>query len=176
MKKCKAFLLVLASLFVIFYSALTPPVSAHCPLCVAGAGVGLTLSRWIGLDDSITGLWLAAFLGTMSFWIYPSFMRKIHKPGWFWLKPAIYILIFASSIWSFYRFNLVIRMEKMFGLDKLIFGMVTGGVVFYLVDEINNLIIRLKGKVFFSYQRMVVALGSILLLSFLDYYLIGYYI
>lgn len=176
MKKLFIFFFFLVSLFAVRYSLFAREALAHCPLCVAGAGVGLTLSRWIGLDDSITGLWIGAFLGAMSLWTYTSIERKIKKAHLIWLKPAIYILVFASTIWSFYRFNLVIRMEKMFGLDKLIFGMVASGVVFYLVDEINNLIIRLKGKVFFPYQRMIVDLGSILLLSLLDYYLIGYYI
>ena len=176
MRKAKAFILVLASLFVVSYLTSVPSVSAHCPLCVAGAGVGLTLSRWIGVDDSITGLWIGAFLGAMSFWIYSSLVRKIKKTHLVWLKPLIYVLVFASSIWSFYRFNLVLRMGRMFGLDKLTFGIIGGGIAFYLVDEINNLIIRLKGKSFFPYQRLIVGLGSILLLSLIDYYLIGYYI
>lgn len=169
----KIFVFLLASIaFLIVPSA----VSAHCPLCVAGAGVGLTLSRWIGVDDSITGLWMGAFLGAMSFWLYSSLIKKIKKPHLIWLKPAIYILIFASSIWSFYKFNLVLRMGRMFGLDKLTFGIIVGGVSFYLVDLINNLIIRKKGKTLFSYQRIVTGLGSIFLLSLIDYYLIGYYI
>lgn len=176
MRKTKVIVLALASLFVISYSMFASPVSAHCPLCVAGAGAGLTLSRWVGLDDSITGLWMGAFLGAMSFWTYALLAKKINKPNWFWLKPSIYFLVFASSIWSFYKFNLVLKMGRMFGLDKLTFGIIAGGIAFYLVDEINNLALRLKGKSFFPYQRMVLGLGSILLLSFLDYYLIGYYI
>ncbi len=67
-------------------------------------------------------------------------------------------------------------MGRMFGLDKLTFGIIAGGIAFYLVDGLNNLIFRLRGKSLFPYQRMVLGLGSILLLSFLDYYLIGYYI
>lgn len=176
MKKFFVFFFVLISLFTIYYLLFTREALAHCPLCVAGAGVGLTLSRWIGVDDSITGLWLAAFLGAISFWSYSSLARKTHKPNLGWLKLSIYVLIFTTTIWSFYKFNLVIRMEKMFGLDKLTFGIVAGGIAFYLVDEINNLIIRLKGKVLFPYQRLTVGLGSVLLLSFIDYYLIGYYL
>jgi hypothetical protein len=67
---------------------LTPGVVyAHCPLCVAGAGVGLTLSRWIGIDDSITGLWLAAFLGAISFWSYAWLSGKFRVKRIFFLKP-----------------------------------------------------------------------------------------
>ncbi|MCX6706016.1 MAG: hypothetical protein NTV24_02815 [Candidatus Woesebacteria bacterium] len=172
MKKLFIFFLILVSLFIIH----PQKALAHCPLCVAGAGVGLTLSRWVGVDDSITGLWMGAFLGAMSFWIYSSLVRKIKKTNLVWLKPLIYVLVFASTIWSFYKFNLVLRMGRMFGLDKLTFGIIAGGTAFYLVDEINNLVIRIKGKTFFPYQRIIVGLGSIFLLSFLDYYIIGYYI
>ena len=177
MKKLFVFLFSFFLLLVISFSLLVPPmVEAHCPLCVAGAGVGLTLSRWVGVDDSITGLWMGAFLGAMSFWIYSSLVRKIKKTNLFWLKPLIYVLVFVSTVWSFYKFNLVLRMGRMFGLDKLTFGIIAGGTTFYLVDEINNFIIRIKGKTLFPYQRIIVGLGSIFLLSFLDYYLIGYYL
>jgi len=176
MKKLFIFSLVLVSLFIVHYLLFTREVLAHCPLCVAGAGVGLTLSRWIGLDDSITGLWVATFLGAISLWSYLFLVRKLNRGQMVWLKPTLYLAIFASTLWSFYKFNLVIRMEKMYGLDKLTFGIIVGGVSFYLVDEINNLVIRIKGKTLFPYQRIVTGLGSILLLSFLDYYLIGYYL
>lgn len=176
MKKLFVFFFVLISLFTIYYSLFSREANAHCPLCVAGAGVGLTLSRWVGVDDSITGIWIGALLGAISFWGYTALVKKLKKGSMVWLKPAVYLAVFASTLWSFYKFNLVIRMEKMWGLDKLAFGIIAGGIAFYLVDEINNLAIHLKGKTLFPYQRMVTGLGSIILLSFLDYYLIGYYI
>lgn len=171
MKKLLVFLLVPGA-YLLF-----PPVAyAHCPLCVAGAAVGLTLSRWIGVDDSITGLWLAALLGAISFWSYALLVRKIKKTNWLFLKPTIYVAIFASTLWSFYKFNLVVRMEKMYGLDKLTFGIIVGGVAFYLIDVVNDLIIKIRGKSLFPYQRMIFSLVTILGLSVIDYILIGYYI
>jgi len=148
-------------------------VQAHCPLCVAGAGAGLTLTRWVGVDDSISGVWLAAFLGAISFWSESLIKRRELRPK---LRPLIYIGIFAATIWSFYKFNLVIRMSQILGLDKLIFGMVVGGVAFYLVDVIDDYIIKRKGKVLFPYQRIIVTLGSMLILSLGVYILINYFI
>ena len=139
---------------------------AHCPLCVAGAAAGVTLTRWVGVDDSITGVWLAAFLGAMSLWTYTFVRRKFDKP---WLKPAIYILFFAATIWSFYKFQLVIRMSQIFGFDKLTFGMLTGGALFFFVDGL-----KLKHR--FNYQKIVVSLGSMVLLSLVIFILINYFI
>jgi hypothetical protein len=132
---------------------------------------------WV--DDSITGVWVAALLGAMSFWLYSWLVsRKIgfvdkYKSA---LRPLIYMAIFASTLWSFYRFQLVVRMDQILGLDKLTFGMVLGGAAFYLVDLVDDSVIKKNGKVFFPYQRIVVSLGSMALLSIGIYILINYFI
>ena len=177
--KLKIFLIVLFSLFAINFAVNPAPVSAHCPLCVAGAVVGVTLTRWIGIDDSITGVWIAALLGSMSFWFYAWLISKkvkqIEKYKTI-LKPLIYVLVFGSTLWSFYKFQLIIRMTQIFGLDKLTFGMLTGSLLFYLVDIGDNLLIKKAGKVFFPYQRIVFSLGSMVILSLTIYILINFFI
>lgn len=152
------------------------PVFAHCPLCVAGAGAGLTLSRLLGIDDSITGIWLGAFIGALAFWTQRILGQKNKL---FLVKGTgilIYILFFVLTILSFYRFNLVVEHGDIFGFDKLTFGMVFGGVVFYLVDLINNYLRRKNGKALFPYQSIVLSLGSIVFASVLIYILINYFI
>lgn len=153
-------------------------VSAHCPLCVAGAAFGITLTRWVGVDDSISGVWIAALLGAISFWTYSLVSKKISLSASkkAILKPLIYVLIFGLTLWSFYKFQLVIRMSQLMGLDKLTFGMLTGGALFYLVDILDNFVIKKEGKVFFPYQRIVVSLGSMATLSLVIYILINYFI
>lgn len=148
-------------------------VYAHCPLCVAGAAAGITLTRWIGVDDSITGVWLGAFLGAVAFWTDNIVSKKRKFP---FSKPLFYIAIVALTLWSFYKFQLVIRMSQIFGLDKLTFGILAGATLFYLVDVVDNLIIKKYGRVFFPYQRIIVSLGSILILSLVVFYLINYVI
>lgn len=169
MKKFLVFTLGLVS--PLFFA---PAALAHCPLCVAGAGAGLSLSRLLGIDDSITGVWLAAFLGAISFWTETAFIKD--KELKLTLRPLIYIGIFVATIWSFYKFNLVVKHGEIFGMDKLTFGMLVGGVAFYLVDVIDDLIIKKKGKVLFPYQRIIVSLGTMLFLSIGIYILINYYI
>lgn len=162
-----------ALLLIISYSLLVAsPVEAHCPLCVAGAAVGITLTRWIGVDDSITGVWVAALMGAMSFWFYSWLIGKKIKQIKKYktiLKPLIYILVFASTLWSFYKFQLIIRMTQIFGFDKLTFGMITGGILFYLIDMI-------KLKHYFNYQKIVISLGSMIILSLIIYILINFFI
>lgn len=166
--------IVLTLLIFVFSLLLPRPVEAHCPLCVAGAGIGLSLARVIGVDDSITGVWLAAFLGATSFYLSTFTLRKIHFP---FKKPAIYILIFASTLWSFYKFKLVdLHAGDIFGLHKLTFGLISGAIMFYLVDIIDASIIKRHGGIFFPYQRVVASLGSLVYLSIFNYLLINYLI
>jgi hypothetical protein len=155
---------------------LAQPVLAHCPLCVAGAAAGITLTRWVGVDDSITGVWIAALLGAMSFWAEKWVSKKMNVKRMDILRPLLYVSILLSTIWSFYQFNLVVRMSQIFGLDKLTFGMLAGSVLFYVIDMINDSIIKKNGKVFFPYQRLIVSLGSMIILSLLIYILINFII
>ncbi len=164
-------------LFVISFKLITPTlVFAHCPLCVAGAAAGITLTRWVGVDDSITGIWIGGLLGAIAFWLSNSlgqrnkiFFNRI-------VGLLVYVLIFASTLWSFYAFQLIIRMDNIFGFDKLTFGMILGSIVFYLVDILNIFIKRKNGKRLFPYQSMVFSLGSMLISSIAVYILINYYI
>lgn len=168
-------------LFVLFLSLLTftfslltaPPALAHCPLCTAGAGAGLFLSRWLGIDDSITGVWMAAFLAASSLWLANSIKKKF-IPG---QNTLIYLAVFASTIWSFYAFKLVSEHAGLImGIPKLIFGMISGGLVFYLVDIVNLAIKKIRGKSLFPYQSIVFSLGSMLFLSLGLFIFINYYI
>lgn len=174
-KKFVVFFLFLISLFNLSVNT----VSAHCPLCVAGAAFGITLTRWFGVDDSITGVWIGALLGSMSFWLYSWLLSKKIKPVQTYktiIKPAIYIFIFVSTLWSFYKFQLIIRMSQIFGLDKLTFGMLAGSILFYILDIADNQIIKKNGKVYFPYQRVIVSLAGMVLLSLAIYILINYFI
>lgn len=149
------------------------PAYAHCPLCVAGAGAGLSLSRVLGIDDSITGIWLGAFLGSMSFWTNNSINKTYILGQKFWL----YLFVFISTIYSFYRFGLVNEHNGLLlNLPKLIFGMLVGGILFYLIDIINNFIRQKKGKVLFNYQPMVFSLGVIVIASLVMFGLLNYFI
>jgi hypothetical protein len=162
------FLFLLTSFYILPREAL-----AHCPLCTAGAGAGLFLSRWLGIDDSITGVWMAAFLAASSLWLANS-LKKKYIPG---QNTLIYLAVFASTIWSFYTFKLVSEHAGLImGIPKLIFGMLAGGILFYLVDILNLVIKKIRGKSLFPYQSIVFSLGSMLFLSLALFIFINYYI
>lgn len=157
--------------------SLATPASAHCPLCIAGAGFGLSISRWLGVDDSIFGVWLAALLGASALWLDAFLEKRKIGQNIPLRQQAIYVLVLGSSLWSFYQFNIVnIHAGQIAGLDKLTFGVLVGGIIFYAVDGLHILLKKKYGKVFFPYQRIALSLGSLTALSLLIYVLINYYI
>ena len=96
--------------------------------------VGVTLTRWIGIDDSITGVWIAALLGSMSFWFSTWLLIKA-KPyengnTELRLNHNLRSNFCLNPMDTFYKFQLIIRMSQLFGLDKLTFGMITGEFCF----------------------------------------------
>lgn len=183
MKKTITFIIFIAIINIIFLG-LPSAVQAHCPLCVGGAAVGLSVARYFGIDDSITGVWFAALLGATAFWTETYLKKRIKFT---YLRPLTYIVFFGLTLWSFYAFNdyLIANFKfylinkhagDIFGVEKLTFGVLSGGILFYLIDITDNLLIKRNGKVYFPYQRVVVSLGGMLLLSLGLYILINYFI
>lgn len=187
MSKIKKIIL-LSSLILVLRLILAPAAQAHCPLCVGGAAVGLSVARYFGIDDSITGVWLAALLGAISFWSERPISDKITKKSLKkYLRPALYLAIFGLTIWTFYAFNdyaierlkfylLNLHAGTIAGLPKLVFGLISGGILFYGVDALDDALIRRNGKVYFPYQRVIVSLGAILILSLIMYLMVNYYL
>lgn len=164
-----ALLLAFSGIRLVFASS----IFAHCPLCVAGTGAGLALSRWLGIDDSISGVWIAAFLGAISLW-FASTLKKKYLPL---QELVIYVGVFGITLWSFYAFNLIDKHAGLImGIPKLTFGIVTGGIVFYLMETGNTFIKKKRGKVLFAYQPIVFSLVAMLVLSAAIYIFINYFI
>ena len=61
MKTVNLLIFGMLSLFVII--GVVPLVSAHCPLCTAGAAVGIGVARFYGVNDSIVVLFLGLLYG-----------------------------------------------------------------------------------------------------------------
>jgi hypothetical protein len=57
MKSLKIFT-ILAAVAVFAGLFFAETASAICPLCTIAVGAGVGLSRWIGVDDAVTGLWI----------------------------------------------------------------------------------------------------------------------
>src|SRR3989338_2455804 len=49
--------------------AIIPTVMAHCPLCTAATIVGVGVTRSLGWDDSIVGIFVGAMIVSSALWL-----------------------------------------------------------------------------------------------------------
>ncbi|MBU2577676.1 hypothetical protein KKA69_02480 [Patescibacteria group bacterium] len=62
--KIAIFILVL-----FFISGPVFQVEAVYPVCTITVGAGLGISRWLGIDDSIPGLWIGGLILSSGLWL-----------------------------------------------------------------------------------------------------------
>jgi hypothetical protein len=151
---------------------------AVCPICIVAIGAGLGLSRWLGVDDTISSLWIGALLVAMVLWT----LTEMKKRNWRFsfdtvtISLAYYILIFVPL---YYTGILGHPLNKIFGIDKIIFGTILGTAIVLLTHLLNK---RLKrkgidgqpGKPYFPYQKVVIPVVVLILTSGIFYLLLLY--
>ncbi len=151
MKNKKSFFLI----GILFSLLLTPSlVRAHCPLCTAAVGTGLITARAFGVDDSLVGVWIGAFIISTALWLN-KFLVKRNKTFPF-QKPVIIVVFFLITILPLYFSNLINFQLMFLGIDRLLFGTVLGCFLtlfsFHLSSKIRN-----------SEKRPVIPFQSIIL-------------
>ena len=139
--------------------------SAVCPVCIVAVGAGLGFSRWLGVDDIILSLWIGALLVSVSWWT----IIWLNKKGWeFKLQkaviPAAYYLL---TLVPLYYVGIVGHPQnRIFGIDKIIFGSALGTLIFLAsIWSHNFLKTKNNGKSFFQYQKVVLPVSILLIIS-----------
>ncbi|NCN24489.1 hypothetical protein CO101_00110 [Candidatus Berkelbacteria bacterium CG_4_9_14_3_um_filter_39_23] len=142
---------------------------AICPVCTVAVGAGIELSRWLGVDDTITGLWVGAFVVSVSWWTIGWLKKKKAKiPGKIIWVPAIYLLTIYYILLT--QHFLFIPSNMLWGIDKLILGASIGALVFfwtatlYLTMKKKN-----NNKPHFPYEKIAMIVGGLIILSVIFY-------
>jgi hypothetical protein len=152
-------------------AVLLPICSAQavCPVCTIAVGAGIGLSRYLGIDDTVTGTWIGGLILSMSFWTEDW----LEKKGWGFRYKRIILLLayYAVVLVPLYWKDIIGHpFNKLFGTDKIILGTLVGSVSFFLGTEINlALKKRNGGKVYFPFQKVVTAIAPLIILSAIFY-------
>lgn len=145
------------------------PALAVCPICTIAVGAGVGLSRWLGVDDTVSGLWVGGLIMSMSLWTINWLNKKnIRFYGRkILILAAFYFLTIAPLYWSGiagHPFN------TLWGVDKLLLGIIIGSIWFlasarlyvYLKKKNND-------KAHFPMEKVVLGLAPLAVLSFVFY-------
>lgn len=149
---------------------------AVCPICAIAIGAGVGFSRWLGIDDIISGLWIGGLIISLIIW----------TENWFDKKNIKFKMRFAAVILGYYLLTIVplyfagilgnpqnsLLCFCNFHLDKLLLGIIIGSIGFYcsavwylFLKEKNN------NRAYFPYQKVVMPVGLLIILSIVFYFL-----
>jgi hypothetical protein len=145
---------------------------AFCPVCTIAIAGGLGLARWLGIDDIITGAWLGALLFSGLLWYNNTLVRKNKNANQILIRDVIALaLTGVFGIWPLYYFKLIgDPLRKIWGIDKLLVGMVIGLAVFGLALFIDKLLrIKKAGKALLPYQKVIIPVTLLLITSYFLY-------
>jgi len=146
---------------------------AVCPICTVAVGAGIGLSRWLGIDDSITGLWIGGLIVSMIAWTISWFAKKnINFKG----KNAIivigYYLLIIAPLYFMRTIGNPLDSLCGCGLDKLLLGIIVGSSAFwfgaswyYFLKKKNN------EHAYFPFQKVVMPISPLIVLSIIFYFL-----
>jgi fructose-specific phosphotransferase system IIC component len=149
---------------------------AVCPVCTIAIGTGVGFSRWLKIDDTITGLWIGGFIVSLIIWTKGWFDKKnIHfKTRAAIIITAYYLLIIAplffTGILGNTKNNVLCFCH--FYLDKLLLGIIIGSFAFWLsINLYSYLKEKNNGRSYFPFQKVIMPILSLIILSVIFYYL-----
>lgn len=146
---------------------------AVCPICTIAVGAGVGFSRWLGIDDSISGLWIGGLTVSIIVWTISWLDKKnIHFYARNFITAVLYYLLIVAPLYFIGLIGNPANAIYSNWLDKLIIGIVAGSLGFwfgaslydYLKEKNNN-------RAYFPYQKVAMPIAPLIILSFLFYWL-----
>ncbi|MGE5298233.1 MAG: hypothetical protein ACM3KM_03655 [Acidobacteriaceae bacterium] len=146
-------------------------VSAVCPVCTVAVVAGVGLSRWLGIDDTISGTWIGGLTVSLIFWTLNWLNKKNYN---FPAKEFLTIVGYYALIVVPLFFTDVIGhpLNKLWGVDKILLGIIAGSVSFFAATTLYEWMKRRHdGRAYFPYQKVAMPIASLLIFS-LAFYLL----
>lgn len=151
------------------YTTTTPRVYAVCPVCTVAVGTGLGISRYLGIDDSVTGIWVGGLILSSGLWL----SDWIGKRGWkLPYKEVVsvglfYLFVIPTLYWSK---MIGVPGNTLWGVDKVFLGTSIGSAVFISGVLLDRYLRKLnQGKVFIYYQKVIIPVLLLSIASFFFY-------
>ncbi len=157
----------------VFSLVLVQHCYAVCPICTIAVGAGVGFSRWLGIDDTITGLWVGGLIVSMITWT-ESWLegRNIRLKGRIYINILAYFSLIIIPLYFAGIVGNPLHAISSYGIDKLTLGIIAGcsgfwfGASWYFYLKENN-----QGHAYFPFQKVVMPISPLLILTILFYIL-----
>jgi hypothetical protein len=128
-----------------------------CPVCTAAVAGGAGLCRWLGIDDTVSGVWIGGLLASLTLWLISWLDKRAARLRFLKFVSAAAVL-YLSAVLPLYQLGIMgDPFNKIFGVDKLFVGIAFGSVtllagnwLYFLLKKTND------GRVYFPFQKVVV--------------------
>jgi len=136
-----------------------------CPVCTIAVAGGVGLCRYLGIDDLISGVWIGALLFSLSLLTIEWLNKK--KIKFLFRKPLVFVFWYGLTIFPLMKIGIIGHPQNKFlGIDKLIFGIFSGSVVFLLSILFENYLRKKnQGKIYFKFQKVIIPVLFLTILS-----------
>ena len=148
------------------------PIKAYamCPVCTVAIAGGVGLSRWLGVDDTVTGVWVGGLLVSMTFWTINYLNAK--KIKFFAMNILIAVAYYLLTLIPLDYSEIIGHpYNKIWGIDKLIVGIAIGTVVTVVAMSLYELMKRKNGKAHFPFEKVVLPVSTLILVSGIFYFI-----
>ena len=146
---------------------LAPTARAVCPLCTIAVASGLGFSRWLGIDDSIMGVWIGGLIISSGFWMADWASKKSWqiRHGKLVASSLMFLLVIGPLYWS----KIIgLSGNTLWGVDKILLGTFFGLLAFLLGVKLDQFLRKHhEGKVYIYYQKVILPVLSLTLTSFI---------
>lgn len=162
-------IIIFAFTFFLLHSLTLNTAQAVCPVCTVAVVGGLGISRALGVDDTVTSVWIGGLILSSSFWVtdWLSKRPKYKKLANIWV---IAVLLYGIVLIPLYYAKMIgLPQNTLWGMDKILLGTAVGSLVFLKGVYLDKLERRKIGKQFFIYQRVVFPVLALTIASFIFY-------
>jgi len=159
-----------------FLKLLLPKTAlAVCPICTVAVGAGLGLSRYIGIDDAISGIWIGGLILSSSFWLSDWLSKKKYLTNTPRNQALVAFGMYALFLLPLWYTDVIGHpFNTILGIDKIVFGTILGSNAFLASVWFDKKVREKRGKQFFNYQKVIFPLIVLTMTSLVIYFYGGY--
>ncbi len=165
----------------VFLLLLIPLVSAHCPLCTAGAIGAAGVAAWLGVKASVVGIFIGAFAASIGWW-FSNIIKKRYIP---YQSIVIVVLSFITTVGPIskmfkevgsYYINLFGGYGSLFNrtyvYSPFLVGAIVGTVIVSVSPYLSKKITLIAGNKKPKHYQGMILMGTLLILASLVFYVI----